>query len=320
MEVRMKRKVYMIYIGYIAVMVVCSGILLSCNQETILDSNCQASDIPVPVRIFSLGTDRVVSSRVPQELPTDKEVGFFMGASSGYTAANNHQGKYQNGSWSPNDQLWLSSLTATLAVYYPYTASLASTISMAPALRTDASKDLCSAKFTADNKTTLNEITMDQRYSRLLVKVVKSEDYMSPGTWTLMTLEGDDIYDTGTFDPINETYAGTKGTFSTGIFSPNKKLGTDPTASDVASADVLIIPNVSMTGPVTITLTVDKRILKAEIPADKLSGGKFTPGKVQTIVLKVSPLGLKVNKVSTTDWADVIGGNVIVDVDNPPTP
>lgn len=319
MEVRMKRKVYMIYIGYIAVMVVCSGILLSCNQETILDSNCQASDIPVPVRIFSLGTDRVVSSRVPQELPTDKQVGFFMGASPGYTAANNHQGKYQNGSWSPNDQLWLSSLTATLAVYYPYTASTASTISMAPALRTDASKDLCSAKFTADNKTILEEITMDQRYSRLLVKVVKSEDYMSPGTWTLMTLEGDDIYIKGTFDPINETYTGTKGTFSTDTFSPNKKLGT-ATASDVASADVLIIPNVSMTGPVTITLTVDERILKAEIPANNLSEGKFTPGKVQTIVLKVSPLGLKVNKVSTTDWADVIGGNVTVDVDNPPTP
>lgn len=310
---RIKKRVYALYLGYVAVLAGCLGIVASCSEELATDSGFRESDTPVPVQIRSLGLHDTPATR--GVLTTDQTVGFFMGESNGYKRFNNHKGTYANGFWSPIDQLWLSSVKATLAVYHPYIeTNKAATLPMAAGLRTDASKDLCSAIFQADNKTTVGTVIMSQRYSRLLVKVVKINSYVSPGKWTLMTLAGDEIYTTGTFDPIGETYTRTVGTVSSGTLT--KTLGTNSSASDVASADMLMIPAESMTHPVNITLTVDGRTLGAAIPASQFKQG-IAPGKVQTIVLTVSPLGLTVASVETTDWVTVEGDNVTVDADNP---
>lgn len=316
----MKKKNYSIYLRIATVWVGCFSMLASCNKDTASITDSPKSDIPAEVRVLSLGIDEAPQGRATatETVPTTAQVGFFMASDNGYTAAYNKPGKYTSGAWSPTDQLWLSSNLATLAIYYPYSATYSTTkaeIPLTASLRTDASKDISAAKFTANNQSVISKVTMTHIYSRLVIKVIKSSDYVGAGTWTAVSLDGNEVYTLGTYNPIAETYAGTKAKFSLAGFS--KTLGTSSSAGDVASVDMLLVPSQNMTG-VTIDLTVDTRPLRATIAS--LPEGKFTPGKVQTIVLTVSPLELIINQVSTTDWKDASGGDYTVEVIPPAQP
>ena len=314
----MKKKNYSIYLRIATVCVGCFSMLASCNKEMASITDSPKSDIPAEVRVLSLGIDEAPQGRATATVPTSGQVGFFMASDNGYTAAHNKPGGYTSGAWSPNNQLWLSSNVATLAIYYPYAAAFGTTkaeIPMTASLRTDDSKDICAAKFTANNQSVISKVTMTQIYSRLVIKVIKSSDYVGAGTWTAVSLDGNEVYTSGVYNPIAETYTGNKAKFSSAGFS--KTLGTSSSAGDVASVDMLLVPGSSMTGDLTIDLTVDTRPLRATIAS--LPEGKFTPGKVQTIVLTVSPLGLIINQVSTADWNDASGGDYTVGV-VPPAP
>lgn len=312
----MKTKKYSICLRNAAVLAGCFGILVSCNKDMVVDASTAEVDTPGPVKVLSLGIDDIPEGRATVGVPTSGQVGFFMGADNGYTAAHNRPGTYASGAWSPTNQLWLSSNVATLAVYYPYTAfgTTKAEIPLTASLRTNDGKDICAAKFTANNQSVISKVTMTQVYSRLVIKVIKSADYTGgEGTWTAVTLEGNQVYTSGIYNPIAETYTGTKAKFSPAGFS--KTLGASSSANNVASVDMLLIPDVTMTGNLTIGLTVDARPLQATIAS--LPEGRFAPGKVQTVVLTVSPLGLIVNQVSTTDWRDASGGNATIETENP---
>ena len=312
----MKTKKYSIYLRNTAVLAGCFGILVSCNRDMAADAGTPEVDTPGPVKVLSLGIDDIPEGRATVGVPTTGQVGFFMGTDNGYTAAFNRLGTYTNGAWSPSNQLWLSSNVATLAVYYPYTAfgTTKAEIPLTASLRTDDGKDISAAKFTANNQSVISKVTMTQVYSRLVIKVIKSADYTGgAGTWTAVTLEGNQVYTSGVYNPIAETYTGTKAKFSPAGFS--KTLGTSSTAGDVASVDMLLIPDAAITGNLTIGLTVDTRPLQATIAS--LPEGRFTPGKVQTVVLTVSPLGLIINQVTTTDWIETAGGDVTIKMENP---
>lgn len=312
----MRIKNYSIYLRNAAVLAGCFGILVSCNKDMGTDIGVPKVDIPGPVKVLSLGVDELPTGRATTEVPSTGKVGFFMGTDNGYTAAYNRPGTYTSGAWSPTNQLWLSNNVATLAVYYPYTTfgTTKSEIPLTASLRTDDGKDISAAKFTANNQSTITKVTMTQVYSRLVIKVIKSADYTGgAGMWTAITLEGDQVYTSGAYNPIAETYTGTKGKFSPPAFS--KTLEAVTWGSSVASVDMLLIPDVTMTGNLTIGLTVDTRPLQATLTS--LPEGRFAPGKVQTVMLTVSPLGLIVNQVSITDWKDATGGNVTIETENP---
>lgn len=312
----MKTKKYSTYLRNAAVFASCFGILAACNKDMAAETGAPEVDIPGPVKVLSLGVDDLPEGRATVEVPTSGQVGFFMGADNGYIPAHNRPGTYTNGAWSPTNQLWLSNNVATLAVYYPYKSfgTTKAEIPLAASLRTSEANDISAAKFTANNQSTIATVTMTQVYSRLVIKVIKSSDYTGgAGKWTAVTLEGNQVYTSGVYNPIAETYTGTKAKFSPAGFS--KTLGTSSSASDVASVDMLLIPDVTMTGNLTIGLTVDTRPLQATISG--LPEGRFAPGKVQTIVLTVSPLGLIINQVTTTEWKDASGGNVTIETVNP---
>lgn len=312
----MKKKKYSTYLRNAAALAGCLGILAACNKDMAAETGAPEVDIPGPVKVLSLGVDDLPEGRATVAVPTSGQVGFFMGADNGYIPAHNRPGTYTNGAWSPTNQLWLSNNVATLAVYYPYKSfgTTKAEIPLAASLRTSDANDISAAKFTANNQSTISSVTMTQVYSRLVIKVIKSSDYTGgAGKWTAVTLEGNQVYTSGVYNPIAETYTGTKAKFSPAGFS--KTLGISSSASDVASVDMLLIPDVTMTGNLTIGLTVDTRPLQATISS--LPEGRFAPGKVQTIVLTVSPLGLIINQVTTTDWKDASGGNVTIETENP---
>ena len=301
----MKKKNYSIYLRNAAVLAGCFGMLVSCNKEVALSTDTPVNDIPGAVRVLSLGIDALPDGEDAGSVPTTGKVGFFMAGDNGYTAFHNQPGEYTDGAWSPTDQLWLNNKEATLAVYYPYAASgtTKAEIPMAASLRTDAGKDISAAKFTTNSQTPISKITMTQIYSRLVIKVIKDSEYTGgDGQWTAVTLEGNEVYTSGAYNPITETYTGTQAKFVPEEFS--KTLGTSASADDVASVDMLLIPDVDMTG-LTIDLTVDTRPLQATIAS--LPEGRFAPGKVQTVILTVSSLGLIINQVTITDWEDVPG-------------
>lgn len=306
-----KKNKYSIYLRIATVWVGCFSMLASCNKEMASITDSPKSDIPAEVKVLSLGIDDAPQGRATVAVPTTAQVGFYMAGDNGYTAAHNKPGKYTSSAWSPNDQLWLSGNTATLAIYYPYSAVYSTAnaeIPMTASLRTDNSKDISAAKFTANNQSAISKVTMTQIYSRLVIKVIKSSDYVGAGTWTTVSLEGNEVYTTGVYNPIAETYTGNKAKFAPPGFS--KTLGTSSSAG-VVLVDMLLVPNTTITGNLTIDLTVDTRPLRATIAS--LPEGKFTPGKVQTVVLTVSPLGLIINQVSTAEWKDATGGEYIVE-------
>ena len=313
----MKKKNYSIYLRNAAVLAGCFGMLVSCNKEVALSTDTPVNDIPGAVRVLSLGIDALPDGEDAGSVPTTGKVGFFMAGDNGYTAFHNQPGEYTDGAWSPTDQLWLNNKEATLAVYYPYAASGGTTkaeIPMTASLRTDAGKDISAAKFTTNSQTSISKIILTQIYSRLVIKVIKDSEYTGgAGKWTNVTLEGNEVYTSGAYNPITETYTGTQAKFVPEEFS--KTLGTSASADDVASVDMLLIPDVDMTG-LTIDLTVDTRPLQATIAS--LPEGRFAPGKVQTVILTVSSLGLIINQVTITDWEDVPGEDYTVGAPIPP--
>lgn len=240
-------------------------------------------------------------------LPTDGEVGFFLLADAPhYSAVNNKKGVYKadESLWLPVDSIWLSKATAKLAVYYPYDAAqtTAGKLNLKAAVRTDDTKDLCSARFEANSRTKDIKLTLTQLYSRLSITFVKLTDVEYTGTSALtqIKLAGTGIYAGATYDPQDGTYTyGTAG-YTASLTGITIK-GTNAAANDATKVDLLLPPYATLTGDITLTATVDTKEMKITIPKAKLSN-TLAAGKQYNITIKLKPTALVLGSIQTTDW------------------
>ncbi|UYI64345.1 fimbrillin family protein [Bacteroides ovatus] len=262
-------------------------------------------------------------------LPTDGEVGFFVQAATpDYAGVNNRKGVYVAGEslWLPatgagaNDSIWLTGVTAKLAVYYPYdaTQTTAGKLKLTSAVRADDTKDLWSTHFEANSRTKGIKLTLTQLYSRLSLTFVKLADAEYTGTSALtgLKLTGAGIYAGATYNPLDGTYThGTAG-FTAALSGVTIK-GTNAAADDATKVDLLLPPYPTLTENITLTATVDTKEMKIVIPKAKLANA-LTAGKQYNITIKLKPTALVLGSIQTTDWDSQTAFNGDAEMENPP--
>lgn len=261
-------------------------------------------------------------------LPTNGEVGFFVQAAHpDYAGVNNRKGVYVTGEslWLPatgagvNDSIWLTGVTAKLAVYYPYdaTQTTAGKLKLTSTVRTDDTKDLWSTHFEANSRTKDIKLTLTQLYSRLSLTFVKLADAKYTGTSALtqLKLEGAGIYAGATFNPLDSTYTyGTAG-YTAALTGVTIK-GTNAAADDATKVDLLLPPYQTLTEDITLTATVDTKEMKITIPKAKL-GNTLAAGKQYNITVKLKPTALVLGSIQTTDWDSQTAFNGDAEMEDP---
>lgn len=295
------------------------ALLCGCSHESDITGSHSASDAerrPLGIAALSALADAVPTHTADAlhtraaaitPLPTDGEVGFFVQASgTDYAAVSNRQGSYvaDEALWLPTDSIWLTGVKTNIAVYYPYDASqtTAGALKLTSAVRTDASKDLWSTHFEANNRTKDIKLTLTQLYSRLSITFVKLADAEYTGTSALkqLKLEGAGIYDEATYHPLDGTYTYGDAGYTAALTGITIK-GTDPKATDATKVDLLLPPYKTLAEDLTIIATVDTKEMKIIIPKAKLAN-TLAAGKQYNLLVKLKPMALVLGDIKTTDW------------------
>lgn len=287
------------------------ALLCGCSHESDITGSHSASDAerrPLGIAALSALADapRTRAAAITP-LPADGEVGFFVQASgTDYAAVSNRQGSYvaDEALWLPTDSIWLTGVKTNIAVYYPYdaTQTTAGELKLTSAVRTDASKDLWSTHFEANNRTKDIKLTLTQLYSRLSITFVKLADAEYTGTSELrqLKLEGAGIYDEATYHPLDGTYTYGDAGYITTLTDITIK-GTDPDATDATKVDLLLPPYKTLAEDLTIIATVDTKEMKIIIPKAKLAS-TLAAGKQYNLLVKLKPMALVLGDIKTTDW------------------
>ena len=286
-------------------------LLCGCSHEGDITGSHSASDAercPLGIAALSALADAVPTRAAAiTPLPADGEVGFFVQASgTDYAAVNNRKGSYVDDEslWLPTDSIWLTGVKTNIAVYYPYdnAQTTAGVLKLTSAVRTDASKDLWSTHFEANNRTKDIKLTLTQLYSRLSLTFVKLADaeYTGTSALTSLKLKGAGIYDGATYHPLDGTYTyGTAG-YTAALTGITIK-GTNPDATDATKVDLLLPPYQTLTEDLTITATVDTKEMEIIIPKAKLAS-TLAAGKQYNLLVKLKPMALVLGDIKTTDW------------------
>lgn len=279
-------------------------------------STLQANDIDV-----SNPATRAVAT---PNYPTTGVVGFFVkaDATNGYKAVSNRKGTYSTARnlWlpqaaTPADSIWLNSHDADVAIYAPYSAThvTASTLNLTAALRpADGSKDIWCKRFAANNKSKSLAVTLEHLYTRLTVVVSRDGNYKSDANLTALALKGNEIYESATYKPFETApYTNSSSTGLTPAVTPQTLNAS--TAS--ATYDLLLIP-ATLTGDITLTLTVDRKKMQVKVAKEKFTGNKLEAGKQYNVNLKLKPGKLEITSVSVVKWdvlTEVSGGQAEFD-------
>lgn len=295
------------------------ALLCGCSHESDITGSHSASDAerrPLGIAALSALADAVPTRAADAPhtcaaaitpLPIDGKVGFFVQASgTDYAAVSNRQGSYvaDESLWLPTDSIWLTGVKTNIAVYYPYDAAqiTAGALKLTSAVRTDATKDLWSTHFEANNRTKDIRLTLTQVYSCLSITFVKVADaeYTGTSALTQLKLTGAGIYDGATYHLLDGTYTyGTAG-YTASLTDITIK-GTDPDATDATKVDLLLPPYKTLTEDLTIIATVDTKEMKIIIPKAKLAS-TLAAGKQYNLLVKLKPMALVLGDIKTTDW------------------
>jgi hypothetical protein len=262
----------------------------------------------VPLSVNHVRIAELLASR-SVVVPAVGKIGFFVKGDSHYAEVNNRQGVFSadRQRWIPNDSIWLNNTAAQIGVYYPYDLfqdTSQKLILKAIKRPVDGSKDLWSNWFTADNVKMNIDLELKQLYTRLRLTFVLDTDalYTGDANMTRLYVTGADIYSGALYTPVNGAYGEYTGI---GIFDPGieqvKIVGTDATSLDAVCIDLLMIPTVALTEPVTIVATVDGKVMRVTIPKDKL-GGTLAAGRLNNIVIKLRPTSLVFSDIEIEDW------------------
>ena len=305
-------------------------LLSSCTQEDGLPGDNVVGSRPALLGVNTLQAAGIEASRIVSraiatpDYPTSKSVGFFVkaDATNGYKAVDNRKGVYSSARklWlpeaaTPGDSIWLNSHDADVAIYAPHDAAqtTASTLNLAACLRpTDGSKDIWCKRFAANNKSKILSVTLEHLYTRLAVVVSRDAAYTSDAILTTFALKGNEVYKTATYKPF-ETVPYTYGTL-TGL-TPAVPSTTLNASTASATYDLLLIP-ATLTGDLTLTLTVDGKKMRVAIAKEKFASTKLEAGKQYNVNLKLKPGKLEVTSVTVENWdalAEVSGGNAEFD-------
>lgn len=295
-----------------ALLFFCLTLLLAgCTGQDIL----QGEDAALcPLNIASLaipaeGTDADVLTRAPgiAGIPATSEIGFYMAenVTAHYDAVSNRKGTYKGTppTWQPETDIWMNNMEASLAVYYPYDATQTNTgkLNLVAGLRADAAgkeRDLWCAAFKANSRTEEINLVLKQLYSRLTVTFVKSAAKPYTGTAQLTQVKLAGVFASAAYNPTEKLYvpAGTEIT----VGNLSHTIGEATSATPVVT-DLLLIPNAILTNDITLTATVDGKDMAMTITGMILSGA-LAAGKQYTLTIQLSPTGLQLSSLKTTDW------------------
>ena len=234
-------------------------------------------------------------------------IGLFMKPddTNGYSAKNNIKGTYKAGTpptWTLATDIWLNNHDATIAVYAPHDAgqSTAAALNLKATLRTDDTKDIWYTRVTNANfKNALLSLTLTHVYARCIITVKRAASYLPDAEITALSLVGAGIYSDATFKLLEASpynYSGTTAGFTpTGVAAKT----LNATTSSVAY-DLLLIP-ATLSGNITLTLTVGGNAMKQTIAADKFSG-RLEAGKQYAITVTLRP-GELAASVTVEPWS-----------------
>lgn len=286
-------------------------------------SNLRAADIST-VDVSTRAADtREATTRAAAstpDYPKNQSIGFFVKEDNthGYPACNNRKGTYNTTRklWLPtSDSIWLNNHDADIVIYAPYDAAqaTAAALNLTACLRpADGSKDIWCKRFPANNQSKDLTATLEHLYTRLCITVTLAADYKAEAKLTDIALTGKDIYAGTTYKPFEAVpyiYDGEKGVSLTPEAA--KVLNTTTTS---ATYDLLLIPTAAgaaLTDDLTLTLTVDGKMMRVKIAKEKFTGTKLEAGKQHNINLKLMPGKLALSSVSVVKWdalAEVDGG------------
>lgn len=252
-------------------------------------------------------TEDPAATRATSTTDYTGNIGLFMkaDATNGYAAQNNVKGTYKAGTpptWTLATDIWLNNHNATIAVYAPYDGgqSTSAALKLNAALRTDNKKDIWYTRVTDANfKKASLSLTLTHVYARCVITVKRAASYLPDAKITTLSLAGTGIYSDATFKLLGASpydYSGaTTGFTPTGVTAQTLNAATSSVAYDL-----LLIP-ATLSGNITLTLTVDNQKMKQTIAAGKFSG-KLEAGKQYAISATLRPGELDAS-VTVEPWS-----------------
>ena len=303
-------------------------LLASCSQDETLPGGSPVAGSMPSLALSTLqatdidGGKAATRAVTTTDYPTGKSIGFFVkeNTADGYTACNNRKGEYNTTRrlWLPTpDSIWLNNHDADIAIYAPYDAAqtTAAALNLAACLRpADGSKDIWCKRFTANNTSKNLAVTLEHVYTRLALTVTRDANYKADAVLaTTFALEGNEVYQSGTYRPFDATTPYIYGT-DTGL-TPTVPATTLNASTASAVYDLLLLP-ATLTGDLTLTLTVDGKKMRVTVAKEKFASTKLEAGKQYNVNLALKPGKLEVTSVSVEKWdalAEVSGGNAEFD-------
>lgn len=282
-------------------------LLAGCTQGEPLPGEDTGVNSLLQVSHLQTATEDPAATRAASTTDYTGNIGLFMkaDATNGYSAQNNIKGTYKVGTpptWTLATDIWLNNHNATIAVYAPHDSgqSTAAALKLTAVLRTDDKKDIWYARVTDANfKKSSLSLTLTHVYARCVITVKRAASYLPDAKITALSLSGTGIYSDATFklleaSPYDYTGAAT-GFTPTGVTAKTLNAATSSVAYDL-----LLIP-ATLSGNITLTLTVDNQKMKQTIAAGKFSG-KLEAGKQYAITATLRPGELDAS-VTVEPWS-----------------
>lgn len=289
-------------------------LLGACAQDVALTPDNPSSGGAVPLRVDDIVLETSVATRAATTLATNNAtIGVFCSKETGYDATQaNIPYVYSTATskWAPKVStapVWLLAYNANVCAYYPYNAAYTNNtaIPLATAVYTTAG-DICFAPNRAMNGTPAKSKTTFamQRAMAMIVFTLKKGNY--PGTCqvTGITLSNTNLPATGTINILAAANTAVTATKANLTYAPAASGSVMPTAAGVKAQDVLLIP-FTLSGNFTVTLTIDGKTMKIELPPATFTNSKIEAGKRYLLTLKLNGTALDVTNVTIENWTDV---------------
>lgn len=291
-------------------------LLGACSQDASLTPGNPLADGATPLQVDDIMLEASVPTRAATTLATDNAtIGIFCSKETGYDAAQaNIPYIYSTATskWAPkvaSAPVWLLAYNANVCAYYPYNAAAAyannTAIPLATAVYT-AAGDICFAPNRAMNGTPAKSKTTFamQRAMAMMVFTLKKGDY--PGTCKVsnIMLTNTNLPATGTINITAAANTAATVTKAALNYAPLSTGDMTVTTTGQAAQSVLVVP-FTLSGNFSVTLTVDGKTMKIELPAATFANSKIEAGKRYLLTLKLNGTALDVTNVTIEDWTDV---------------
>jgi hypothetical protein len=244
---------------------------------------------------------------------TSGTIGVFRLTSTGYTATRANIPYSYGTSWGPvstSNQIYLTSQTANIGAYYPYNASYGTATAIPMTSRVPGTSDanaLWYVKTTGSVSTLPFSLSLLQAYAKISFSITHGTTYPGSCAITAIALANSSLITTGTLS-LTDTDGYPYTATTTGSVSISTSIASIASGSTNTDASTLMVPVSSLSGAVTITLTMDGNTYTATLAASTFTA--LAAGNNYTISLTISGTGLTVGTVSTTDWSEGAGAVV----------